>query len=117
MRKQVILLTAVFLATGFLPFYGCKKSTDSNCDPAVSRGTLFTEVRSLVSSQCGGSNCHLNGQSAGSHNFDEDCHIADHWDDIQSECNSNRMPPASPLSSSEKAIINDWVAAGHGLGN
>jgi uncharacterized membrane protein len=55
----------------------------------------------------------MNGQSAGGHNFDADCSIVDHGDDIQAvSCNSNSMPPGNPLSAAEKAIINDWMDAG-----
>jgi hypothetical protein len=112
--NRIIIIISVFLAgTFFIALPSCKKDSGSNCDASATRGPKFTAARSLITSRCGGSGCHMNGQSAGGHNFDADCSIVEHCDDIQDVCcNSNSMPPGNPLNTVEKAIINDWMVAG-----
>lgn len=91
--------------------------------PAVvavsSRGPLFTAMRNLINSKCGGGGCHLNGSAAFGYNFDDDCSIIQHRVIINSECQSNSMPrpPLPPLTTAEKAIITNWINAGGGYTN
>jgi len=84
-----------------------------------SKGPLFTQVRSLISSRCSGSSCHLSGGAGGGYNFDSDCNIINYYSAIQSSVTANRMPksPQSLLSTSEKTTINNWITAGHGYLN
>lgn len=97
-------------------FFACKKddSTTSNsdaCNPS-NKGPLFTEVRTIIRSKCGGSGCHMNGQTTMGYNFDCDPSIVNGRSNIASEVNSNRMPISAPLSTAEKTSINNWIAAG-----
>lgn len=89
---------------------GCtntKSVTVSN----ASQGVNFTNVRNIVTSNCGG--CHLNGGNSGSVNFDDYCNIVAKWDRINLRCvTQGNMPPAG-LTTAQKAQITAWVNAGH----
>lgn len=77
-------------------------------------GTQFAAVRSLINQRCGGSSCHLGGGSSGGYSFDDNCTIISAWSIINAECVvRGTMPPSSPLSTTEKAIISAWVSGGH----
>jgi hypothetical protein len=41
----------------------------------VSRGPLFSQMRTLITAKCGGSSCHMNGGAQRGYNFDDDCSI------------------------------------------
>ena len=117
--KKVFVVFTIVVYSPLLVFISCKKGSNCTDSDISSEGPLFTAVQSLISTRCSGSNCHMDGKSAGGFNFDKHCSIADYYNDIQSVCNSGRMPvsPQSRLTAAEKAVINDWVAAGHSLSN
>jgi uncharacterized membrane protein len=109
-------LLMILIFSGSILFYSCeKKSENSNCDASATKGPLFTAAKTLIESRCSGGGCHINGGNADGYNFDADCSVVDEWSKIQSVCNSGSMPkaPQPSFSADEKAIINDWVSAGH----
>lgn len=121
MRK--ILLPAFITALTFL-FTSCYYDNEeylygnSGCDTSLTKGPAFTQVESIIQSNCGNGSCHLNGSRSGGYNFDNACSIVSGWSRIQAECvNSDRMPPGSPLSAAEKTAISDWIAGGHRYDN
>ena len=82
------------------------------------RGPTFGPVRSLISQRCG--SCHLNGGNSGGYNFDSDCSIISKWSQINKACVTYQliqMPPSQQLTAAEKALITNWVNAGHGYSN
>lgn len=88
----------------------------------VPAGPTFTAAKILVQSRCGGSGCHMNGQTQKGYNFDTDCKIVQYWSGIYGSTVThtlNTMPlsPQPPLTAAEKQIITDWINAGHGFGN
>lgn len=116
MKINILMAAAGSLAITF-GFLACKKDSNSSsssdpCNPS-NKGAKFTQVRSIINSNCGSGNCHLNGKSAGTYNFDCDTSIVSDFEIIAEEVNSDGMPEGAPLDSASKAAINDWIAAGH----
>jgi len=100
---------------------GCTQTT-SVVVSTVAAGPKFTAVKNLVIARCGGSGCHLNGQTQKGYNFDTDCKIVSAWSGINGSCVTytlNKMPlsPQPNLTATEKQAITDWVNAGHGFAN
>lgn len=100
---------------------GCTQ-TASVIVGTVAAGPKFTAVKNLVIARCGGSGCHLNGQTQKGYNFDTDCKIVSAWNGINGSCVTytlNTMPlsPQPNLTAAEKQAITDWVNAGHGFAN
>jgi hypothetical protein len=98
---------------------GCTK-TQTVTVAVVPKGPLFTNVRNLITSRCSGSGCHMNGGNAANYNFDQDCSIVAKWDPINKTCvlytsGWVKMPksPQPFFTAAEKAIITNWVNAGH----
>ncbi|MGF2412179.1 hypothetical protein [Ferruginibacter sp.] len=96
---------------------GCTK-TQSVIIGVVPKGPLFTNVRSLISTRCSGSGCHMNGTTTAGYNFDADCSIVSKWSQINQTCvtyTMKKMPisPQALFTAAEKAIITNWVNAGH----
>jgi len=115
--RHIIFLSVLLCSV----FFSCEKNEENNsCTETSTRGPLFNAMRPLISTRCSGSGCHMNGESGGGHNFDADCSLVEHYDDIHSTCCVTfSMPklPQAPLSDSEKTIISAWVNAGHSLAN
>jgi hypothetical protein len=99
---------------------GCTK-TQSTTVGVITSGPLFAQVRTLISTRCSGSGCHIGaGNSAAGFNFDADCNIVAKWNDINQTAvlytpGRVKMPksPQAFLTTAEKAIITNWVNAGH----
>lgn len=90
---------------------GCTKSQSVTIGAAPA-GTNFTNVKNIITSKCSG--CHLNGNSDGNTNFDNDCNIVNKWDRINIRCvTQGGMPPGNPLTTAQKSQITAWVNAGH----
>jgi hypothetical protein len=89
---------------------GCTKaqSVTISANPG---GVKFNLVRNLMIAKCG--SCHFNGGTSGSVNFDDKCNIVTKWDRINTRCVVQGTMPPTPLSTSEKQLITDWVNAGH----
>jgi SprB repeat len=96
---------------------GCT-NTKSITVALVPQGPTFAPVRTLITAKCGGSGCHLNGTTTAGYNFDADCSIVTKWSQINGSCVTGtliRMPivPLPALTAAEKALITNWVNAGH----
>jgi hypothetical protein len=89
---------------------GCTKSQSVTVS-ANPGGVKFNLVRNLMIAKCG--SCHFNGGSNGGVNFDDKCNIVNQWDRINIRCVVQGTMPPTPLSTSEKQTITDWVNAGH----
>jgi len=89
---------------------GCTKSQTVTVSSNPG-GTNFNLVRNLMIVRCG--NCHFNGGSDGGVNFDDKCNIVTKWDRINTRCVVLGTMPPTPLSTSEKQTITNWVNAGH----
>jgi uncharacterized membrane protein len=82
-------------------------------------GPLFSGMRTLISSRCNGSGCHIGtGNNASGYNFDNDCSIVSKWSQINQSCVTytlKKMPksPQSLLTAAEKLVITNWINAGH----
>ncbi len=83
------------------------------------KGPLFTQMRNLITTRCSnGNGCHMNGGNKAGYNFDNDCSIVTSWSAINGSCITGTlttMPisPQAPLTTAEKQIIINWIAAGH----
>jgi SprB repeat len=96
---------------------GCTK-TLSVAVGVTASGPLFTSMRNLITTRCSGSGCHMNGTTTAGYNFDSDCSIVTYWNQINKSCvlyTLVKMPksPQALLTTAEKAIITNWVNAGH----
>lgn len=96
---------------------GCT-NTKSIIVGLVPQGPNFAQVRTLITAKCGGSGCHLNGQTTAGYNFDADCSIVTKWSQINGSCVTGTlitMPlaPLPALTAAEKLLITNWVNAGH----
>ena len=88
----------------------------------VASGPLFAQMRTLISTRCNGSGCHMNGTTTSGYNFDNDCSIVTYWSQINKACvlyTLVKMPksPQALLTTAEKAVITDWINAGHLFSN
>lgn len=83
------------------------------CTGTVPSGPNFTNVRTIIKANCGGSNCHLNGGNRAGFNFDTDCKIESNWSAINNACVINQTMPPSGLSQTQMDQITAWVNAGH----
>ncbi len=89
---------------------GCTKSQTVSVSSNPG-GVNFNLVRNLMIARCG--NCHFNGGSDGGVNFDDKCNIVTKWDRINTRCVVQGTMPPTPLSTTEKQTITNWVNAGH----
>lgn len=110
-------LTAGTYTVGVKDVNGCTKTATAIVG-TVPKGPLFTNVRTLISTRCSGSSCHLNGQNSAGYNFDSDCSIVTYWNQIYQSTVTytlTRMPksPQSLLTAAEKQVITNWINAGH----
>jgi SprB repeat len=97
---------------------GCTK-TQSVTIAATPGGPLFTQVKNLLTTRCSGNGCHIgSGNNAAGYNFDNVCTIVSKWSQINQTTvtyTMKKMPisPQSLFTAAEKAIITNWVNAGH----
>ena len=112
-------LAAAAYTIGVKDVNGCTKSQVFTVG-VISSGPLFAQVRTLITTRCGGSGCHMNGGTAAGFNFDPDCSIVTKWNDIHQTTvlytpGRVKMPksPQTFFTAAEKLIITNWVTAGH----
>jgi hypothetical protein len=99
---------------------GCTKSV-TVVVTAAPPGPLFSSVRALITSRCGGSGCHIGaGNNASGYNFDNDCSIVTKWAEINHTSvlyttGWKKMPksPQTFWTAAEKQTYTNWVNAGH----
>lgn len=110
-------LAAATYTVGVKDLNGCTK-TATAVVANVPYGPLFANMRTLITTRCSGSGCHMNGGTASGYNFDNDCSIVTYWNQINRACvlyTMVRMPksPQALLTTAEKAVITNWINAGH----
>lgn len=111
-------LAAANYTVGAKDANGCTKTATATV-ANVSMGPLFTNMRSLISTRCNGSGCHIGpGNNAAGYNFDSDCTIVTWWSQINKSCvlyTLKKMPksPQPLLTTAEKAAVTNWINAGH----
>ncbi|HLG41448.1 MAG TPA: hypothetical protein VI461_17340 [Chitinophagaceae bacterium] len=111
-------LTAGTYTVGVKDLNGCTKTALATVG-TTSSGPLFAAVRNLISTRCNGGGCHIgSGNNAAGYNFDTDCSIVSWWSQINQTCvtyTMKKMPksPQALLTTTEKAVITNWVNAGH----
>jgi hypothetical protein len=90
-----------------------KICTSSSSNVVVTgMGPLFTQVKAIISANCGNS-CHLNQSNSGQTNFNSDCDIVLKYARIGIRCvTQETMPPSAPLNQTLKDQITAWVNAG-----
>lgn len=97
---------------------GCEVTATANVTVNTTPGPKFIAAKSVIQANCGGSFCHLNSSNAGGRNFDTDCNIVAANARIhQRAVVEGTMPPSAPLSTSNRAILQDWITAGAGFNN
>jgi hypothetical protein len=113
-------LAAANYTVGVKDVNGCTKTATATVGNASS-GPLFAQMRTLISTRCNGSGCHIGaGQNAAGYNFDSDCNIVTKWTQINNTCvlytNGWVKMPKSPqpfFTAAEKQKVTDWINAGH----
>ncbi len=111
-------LAAGTFTVGVKDANGCTKTATAIVG-TVASGPKFAQMRTLISTRCNGSSCHIgNGQNAAGYNFDPDCSIVTYWNQINKACVLYTMVPMpkSPqplLTAAEKLVITNWINAGH----
>jgi inosine/xanthosine triphosphate pyrophosphatase family protein len=111
-------LSAGTYTVGVKDLNGCT-GTASATVGTTPQGPLFAAVRNLISTRCSGSGCHIGtGNNAAGYNFDSDCSIVTYWSQINQATVTYtlvKMPksPQALFTTAEKAIITNWVNAGH----
>ncbi|MFZ4707803.1 MAG: hypothetical protein ACOYMF_17505 [Bacteroidales bacterium] len=111
MRKLIFILS-IAIATGIT--FSCSKSEDANPNPTGSTpGPKFLAAKSIITSSCATSGCHIAPTNSGGVNFDSDANIVTNGSRIKTQAvDLETMPPTGPLSASDKAIISNWINAG-----
>ena len=96
--------------------FSCSKSEDTNPEQnpmGSTPGPKFLKVKSVISSSCALSGCHISPSNTGGINFDSNDNIVSHGTRIKARAvDEGTMPPTGPLSASDKGIITDWISAG-----
>lgn len=109
-------LTAGTYTIGVKDANGCTNTKSVTVGETA--GVNFKNVRTIIRNNCGGNNCHLNGQSQRGYNFDDECDIVNSWNMINNTTVIQQsMPTSGPLSASDRQAITNWVNAGHGYNN
>ena len=90
---------------------GCEKSTSATVSSSGVAGSLFTNVRNLMTARC--QSCHNNTVQNGGMNWEVDCNIVTNQVRIKVRAvTEGTMPPTGPLSQADKDIITNWINAG-----
>ncbi len=97
---------------------GCEVSATANITTNTTPGPKFMAAKAVIQANCSGPSCHTNGGNQGGRNFDVDCNIVLANTRIHDRAVVlGTMPPAGPLSASNKAILQDWINTGGGFNN
>lgn len=92
---------------------GCERSTSINLTSSTgTAGTLFLNVKTLMAAKC--QSCHNNTIQNGGMNWQVECNIVTNQARIKARAvDIGDMPQGGPpLTTSEKAIITNWINAG-----
>lgn len=112
--KKSISICMIAFSLGII--YSCSKSEDTNPAPDPPMGTegpKFLAVKSVISSSCALSGCHVSPTNAGGINFQTNANIVSNKMLIKAMAvDLGTMPPTGPLQAADKAKITDWINAG-----
>ncbi len=90
---------------------GCTSSNITVTIGTATAGPLFTAVKNIINSRCGG--CHTGGGSSGGTNFDSDCGIVSKASRIHTRTVIQaNMPSSGPIPANERQAITNWINAG-----
>jgi len=112
MKKLIFIISIVAVIS---ITFSCSKSEDNNPVPnlAGTPGPKFLAVKSVITSSCALSGCHIAPSNMGGVNFETNANIVAHGAQIKDKAvDDGTMPPGIPLSASDKAKITDWMNAG-----
>jgi uncharacterized membrane protein len=111
MRKLIFILSITIAA---VITFSCSKNDDNDPNPTGNTpGPKFLAAKSVVTSSCALSGCHVAPSNSGGINFESDANIVSNSSRIKSlAVDQGTMPPSEPLSASDKAIITEWINAG-----
>jgi uncharacterized membrane protein len=110
--KKLTYLISIVILLGIT--FACSKSEDSNptTDP-VTPGPKFLAVKSVITSSCALSGCHVSPSNTGGINFESNANIVANGSRIKARAvDLGTMPPTGPISAAAKATITDWITAG-----
>jgi uncharacterized membrane protein len=108
--KKLTYLISIVVLMGVA--FACSKSEDSN-PTTDTPGPKFLAVKSVISSSCALSGCHVDPSNTGGKNFQTDANIVANGARIKARAvDLGTMPPTGPLSAAAKTIISDWITAG-----
>jgi uncharacterized membrane protein len=119
MRNIPILRALVIACITTAVLVACSKSSDgdpsnppgNNTNCTGTPGPLFLAVKDVINANC--ISCHTTNGQASFANFNNNCNIVSQAANIRTRAVvQGNMPPAGPLSQSDKDKINAWVAAG-----
>lgn len=103
---------------------GCTGTSATISVGTAAAGPLFSEVRSIIQTNCAVGGCHDANTMQNGINFSNQCHIIDQRDRIkaravdQAGTGSQMPPPPRPsLTAAERQKITDWINAGGGFNN
>lgn len=112
--RKIIYLVSIVALMGVA--FACSKSEDSNPTPdpgGSTPGPKFLAAKSVVTSSCALSGCHIAPSNSGGVNFETNNSIVASGAQIKSlAVDRGTMPPNGPLSAADKAKITDWISAG-----
>lgn len=91
---------------------GCEKTKSVTVSVTGTAGPLFTAVKNLISSAC--QSCHNNTTQNGGVSFSNQCNIIQFQNRIKIRAvDEGSMPQGGPqLSTTQKAVITNWINAG-----
>lgn len=109
MKRNQLFISLLFVAS---IAFSCSKSEDPT-PSGETPGPKFLAVKTVITSSCALSGCHVSPENAGGINFASDNNIISNSSQIKSQAvDMGTMPPTGSLSASEKAIITAWINAG-----
>jgi uncharacterized membrane protein len=108
--RRINLFLSLAIAAGIL--VACSKSEDNN-PQTETPGPKFLAAKSVITSGCALSGCHVSPTNAGGLNFESDNNIVAAGSRIKTQAvDLGTMPPTGALSAADKAKITDWINAG-----
>ncbi|MGE5457261.1 MAG: hypothetical protein ACM3RX_02785 [Methanococcaceae archaeon] len=105
----LLLLCATFITVS------CSKdnSSNDNNNNTTTPGPKFTEVKSIINTNCAVSGCHVNPTNPNGVNLQSNDNIVSHKAKIKEMAvDLDLMPPGNPLPDSDQAKITAWIEAG-----
>lgn len=109
--KKINLIAGIAMTLAIA--FSCSKSDDPDPQQVETPGPKFLAVKSIITSSCALSGCHVSPTNTGGINFGTNANIVANASRIKTQAvDLGTMPPTGPLSAADKAKISDWVSAG-----